>query len=196
MKTGRRFGRLRWVIMSVLSAVVTLTVVLSTAAQPAPPDLSQMRVVAVAPFADEVGMREDLARWAALRLSQLLSRERLQVISFEQVERGVREMGLRLSDLISPTATADLGRRLGADVVVTGRLIRADQERRLIGDSTERMPREAFVTLDLRVMVVATRRTYNVEVAGQAIGFTGLARAADQALQEFIGLLNQLRASR
>lgn len=65
-----------------------------------------------------------------------------------------------------------------------------------MGDSTERMPREAFVTLDLRVMVVATRRTHNVEVAGQAIGFDGLARAADQALQEFIGLLNKLRASR
>lgn len=181
----------RWIISSLVIAVLTSTAGVGAMAQPATIDLSQVKTIAVAPFADEAGMREDLARWAALRLTQLLARDRLQVVPLDQIERTLQEMRLRPSDLISPTATADLGRRVAADAVITGRLLRADRERRLDTSSNERVPPEAFVTLELRVMIVASRRLFYTEVAGYGIILSGLTSATEMALQEFIRQLKR-----
>lgn len=161
-------------------------------AQPAVP-LPHVRVLAVAPFADEVGMRALLARWTATRLAQLLEAKGWQVVPVERAEQRLREMGLDAFRLISPTATAELGRRLGADAVVTGRLLRADVDgqNRLppIGPPGEipEGPPEGYVTLDLRILSVHSRSVLiQREVAGHSFGLFPLQVAAELALRHFL----------
>src|SRR2546427_13077892 len=68
------------------------------AAQPALPDLSQVRLIAVAPFVDEAGLHEDLTRWAATRLAAFLSSRGVHLVPVTQVELALRETGLRPTD--------------------------------------------------------------------------------------------------
>src|SRR2546430_4483252 len=83
----------------------------SAVAQPAPV------VVAVAPFTDEVNLRDDLARWISARLVALLARNGVQVMPATQTESVMREVGLRPPDLVSLAATETLARQLGVDAV-------------------------------------------------------------------------------
>src|SRR3989449_9988712 len=155
----------------------------SAVAQPPPV------VVAVAPFTDEVDLRDDLARFAATRLIALLSRKGVQVVPVAQIETALREVGLRPSDLVSLASNETLARQLGADVVITGRIIRADldHEGTFVPEEPPSGPPEAFVTLRLRLMVVATRRISYADFTGHALrGLFGLARAADRALQLYV----------
>ncbi len=161
-------------------------------AQPVVP-LPQVRVLAVAPFADEVGMSDLLARWAAVRLAQLLAAKGWQVVPVERAEQRLREMGREAFQLISPTATVELGRSLGADAVVTGRLLRADidGQKRMppIGPPGEipEGPPEGYVTLDLRILSVASRSVLlHREVAGHSVGLFPLQVAAELALRQFV----------
>src|SRR2546426_7284555 len=155
----------------------------SAVAQPA------LAVVAVAPFTDEVDLRDDLARFAATRLIALLSRKGVQVVPAAQMETALREVGLRSTDLASLASNETLAHQLGADVVITGRIIRADlqHEGTFVPEEPPSGPPEAFVTLRLRTMVVATRRLTYADVTGRAVGgMFGLAHAADQALQQYV----------
>jgi hypothetical protein len=145
-------------------------------------------VVAVAPFADAVTLRHDLAPWTSVRLIVLLSRKGVPVVPAAQMESALREAGFHPADLVSLSATETLARRLGADIVITGTLIRADLEHEGTFVSVEPPsgPPEALVTLRLRLMVVATRRVSFVDVTGNAVGgFLGLTRAIDRALQDY-----------
>src|SRR2546428_5635144 len=154
----------------------------SAVAQPAPV------VVAVAPFTDEVNLRDDLARWTSARLIALLSRKGVQVIPAAQMESAMRQVGLRPTDLVSLAANETLGRELGAAAVIAGHIIRADLEHEgtFVPEEPPSGPPEVFVTLRLRLMVIATRKLTYADVTGHAVGgLFGLAHAADQALQQY-----------
>ena len=183
----QRLGR--WLRpVTALMAVWALTLSLLTVRQPVGAQTVSV-VVAVAPFADEVNLRDDLARWTSARLIALLSKKGVQVISAAQMVSALREVGLRPSDLVSLASNETLAHQLGADVVITGRIIRADldHEGTFVPEEPPSGPPEAFVTLRLRMMVVATRRVSYADITGHAVGgFFGLAHAADQALQQYV----------
>src|SRR5437667_5148795 len=184
---AQRLGRwLRPVIA--LIAVGALTLSLLTVRQPVGAQ-TVSAVVVVAPFADEVNLRDDLARWTSARLIALLSKKGVQVIPAAQMESALREVGLRPTDLTTLASNETLAHQLGADVVITGRIIRADLEHEgtFIPDESPSGPPEAFVTLRLRLMVVATSRISYADVTGHAVGgLFGLAHAADRALQQYV----------
>jgi hypothetical protein len=154
-------------------------------AAPALPNLERVGMVAVAPFADDVGMREDLAGWATARLTRLLATAGVRVVPFERTNSTLLAMRLQPARLISPTVVADLGNRLGADAIITGRLTRADQERGPQGDP-DKIPAEAAVTFDMHMMIIATRERFSTEMVGNAEGPVGLLRATERALREFV----------
>jgi len=145
-------------------------------------------MVAVAPFADEVGFHEDLAAWASARLALLLSRKGVPVVPFPHVEVALREGRLGPSGLLSLAATDDLAQRVGAEIVVSGRLIHAETEWDGSGASSLRMgPAESTVTLALRTRDVRNRRLYYAEVTGRAVGrHARLIRATESALEDFV----------
>jgi len=167
----------------------------SVAAQPiVPSPLARVRILAVAPVADDVGFHAELARWAALRLAEGLAALGVRVLPVEEAEQVLREMRLRPRDLISPVRSADVGRRLGADAIITGRLLRADVDApRRFPPPPEEIPEgppEAIVTLDLRLLAVEERRVLlQVEVTGYGSGFLALRQAADSALRDFLSRL-------
>ena len=182
---------LRWVALFIV--LLALVPGRAATAQPPPSPLSQVKVVVVAPLADEAGMRAELTRWTAWRLTERIAHLGVRVVPLDQAERALREMGRRPTDLISLTTSADLGRRLGADAVITGRLLRADVDgpRRVPPPvSPEEVPEgppEAIVTLDLRLLAVDSRLVlFQAEVAGHGFGFFALWQAADLALRDFI----------
>ena len=183
----QRLGRWLRPVIAVM-AVGALTLSLLTVRQPVGAQTVSV-VVAVAPFADEVNLRDDLARWTSARLIALLSKKGVQVIPAAQMVSALREVGLRPSDLVSLASNETLAHQLGADVVITGRIIRADldHEGTFVPEEPPSGPPEAFVTLRLRMMVITTRRISYADVTGHAVGgFFGLAHAADQALQQYV----------
>jgi hypothetical protein len=120
----------------------------STQAQVSPAGLPPARMVAVAPIADEVGFHEDLAAWASTRLVLLLSRQGIPVVPLPQVEAALQEARLGPSAPLSLAATDDLAQRVGAEIVVSGRVIDAETE--WDGADTRAMPTgppESTVTL-------------------------------------------------
>jgi hypothetical protein len=155
------------------------------AAEPVFPNLVRVGMVAVPPFVDDVGMREDLAGWAAARLTRLLANAGVQVVPFARTNSTLLAMRLLPARLTSPTVVADLGNRLGANAVVTGRLTRADQERGSRGD-TDWIPSEAAVTFDMQVMIIATKQRFSTELVAHAEGPVALLRATERALREFV----------
>jgi hypothetical protein len=160
----------------------------STQAQASTTGSPATRMVAVTPFADEVGFHEDLAAWASTRLALLLSREGIPVVPFPQVERALREAGFGSSVLLSLAATDDLAQRVGADIVVSGRLVRAETEWDGSDTLAVRMgPGESTVTLALRARDVRSRRLTYAEVTGRAGGGPArLVRATESALEDFV----------
>jgi hypothetical protein len=146
-------------------------------------------MVAVTPFADEVGFHENLAAWASARLVLLLSRGGIPVVPFLQVEAALREARHSSSALLSLAATDDLAQRVGAEIVVSGRLIHAETERDGSDTLPVRMgPAESTVTLAFRTRDVRSRRLTYAEVTGRAAGGPArLVRATESALEDFIG---------
>ncbi|HEX9531846.1 MAG TPA: hypothetical protein VGA58_03605 [bacterium] len=176
---------MRVIQTSVLFTLLLVAGLGAATAEPVFPNLVRVGVVAVAPFADDVGVREGLAGWAAARLSRLLATAGVRVVPFEQTNSALLAMRLLTARLTSPTVVAELGNRLGVDAVVTGRLTRADQERGPRGDS-DGIPSEAAVTFDVHVMIIATKERFSTEMEGHAEGPVGLLRATERALREFV----------
>lgn len=162
---------------------------LSTQAQALPTGSPAGRMVVVAPIADEVGFHEALAAWASTRLALLLSREGIPVVPFPRVEVALREARLDSSALLSLAATDELAQRVGAEIVVSGRLIHAETERDGSDRPGVRMgPAESTVTLALRTRDVRSRRLNYAEVTGRAVGGPArLIRATESALEDFVG---------
>lgn len=192
----------------VVSAVHRLALILSVVLIPALGALSAAApavgaaptVIVVAPLADEVGMQQELVRWAAMRLSVLLSAARFQVVPLDQTERVFRQMGLRPADLIGLSRPVELGARLGAEAVITGRLTRLDLDppgSALVPPVVTRKdvkgPPEAFLVLDLRVLQVPTRRVLLwTEASGQGTGVFRVRIATERALADFLRQLQNL----
>ncbi len=161
----------------------------STQAQVSSVGSPAARLVAVAPIIDEAGVHEDLAVWASTRLVLLLLKQGISVVPFPQVERAVQEARLGSSGLLSLAATDDLAHRVGAEIVVSGRLIDAETERDGSETFAVRMgPAESTVTLAFRTRDVRSRRLNYVEVTGRAGGGPArLVRATESALEDFVG---------
>lgn len=121
-------------------------------------DLSRVRVLAVAPFGDEDPTTRPLAEHGAMRLSILLQGGRFQIIEAARVAAEMDRTGVTAPALISPTQTVTLGARLGADAVLTGRIVQIFQERlRERSNGPGGFHLESRVTVDVRVLEVSTR---------------------------------------
>ncbi len=123
-----------------------------------PRDLSRVRVLVVAPFADNHPLDRALAERGATRLSELLKGGRIQIIEAARVASEMRRLGVSPADLISPTRAVMLGMHLGADAVMTGRVVQITQEiRRERDDSSIGISIEGRVAIDFRILEVGTR---------------------------------------
>ncbi|MGQ0568199.1 MAG: hypothetical protein ACT4P5_01510 [Armatimonadota bacterium] len=122
------------------------------------PDLSRVRVLAIAPFADEVALSRAVADWGAARLSELAARGSFQVVSSARVAEEMKRLGIGSRDLISPTQTVTLGRQVGADAVLTGRVthVLTERDASTMGDRPFG-PLMSRVDVDVRVLEVSTR---------------------------------------
>jgi hypothetical protein len=132
-------------------------VVPSVAAQR--PDLTRVQVLAVAPFDDEVYV-PDLVKWGPARLSELIGRGSFRVIPSSAVADAMKRLGLGPRDLTSPSRTIDLGKTVGADAVLTGRITYALRERGDGRDSTSMLfggSGESRVDVAIRILEVSTR---------------------------------------
>ncbi len=121
-------------------------------------DFSRVRVLAIAPFADDNPLSRPLAEHGAARLSELLKGGRFQIIESARVAGEMTRLSVTPPDLISPTRTVALGTQLGADAVLTGRVVQIFQEfRRERSESSFSVSIEGRVIIDVRVLEVGTR---------------------------------------
>lgn len=122
-------------------------------------DLSRVRILAVAPFADYDPTTRPLAERGAVRLSNLLRGGPFQIIEAQRVATEMERAGVRPPDLISPSRTVELGMRLGADAVLTGRVVQIYQEleRERSDNGGGSFSLESRVAIDVRILEVGTR---------------------------------------
>jgi hypothetical protein len=141
------------------------------------PELSRVRVLAVAPFLNDDPLTRPLTDAAADQLAQLLRRAPFQIVGPRAAAAAMTDGGMTPQDLISPSRSIALARRLGADAVLTGRVIEVEQGRsgrlrRGEGDF------EAKARIDFRVLDVATR----LKLFEEEVGCAGMPLAV-QALE-------------
>jgi hypothetical protein len=140
--------------LALLCALPMALAVWPAAAQPG--DASAVRVLAVAPFADDNPLNRPIASLGSARLSELLRGGRLQIVDAARVAAELRRQGLTPGDLVSPSRTIAVGVALGADAVLTGRIVEATQEP-VSGMSGEDFSApEGRVTVDVRILDVRT----------------------------------------
>jgi hypothetical protein len=121
-------------------------------------DPSRVRVLAIAPFADEVALSRQIADYGAIRLSELVAASGYQVIPASRVAAEMRRLGIGPRELISPTKTWTLGQALGADAMVTGRVIHMLPDREDIGQDGGGIGYAVVrVDVDIRVLDVHSR---------------------------------------
>ena len=177
----RRIGALG--LAFVWGAVWLVALAGALSAQPAGP-------IAVLPFADEVGMRADLARFAALRLAQRLAQQGYPVVPLGDVERVVREAGLSPADLKTIAGASEAARRAGARLFITGSLIRADLDPArvpLMPDDIPEGPPAATVVLVVHLGSAVTRGLpVRTEVHGYTQGVLPLRGAAELAIADYV----------
>ncbi|MDQ7859695.1 MAG: hypothetical protein QN174_08235 [Armatimonadota bacterium] len=143
-----------------LTAALALAAALlpgGVAAGPARADLARVRVIAVAPFADDAAFSRDVAAYGARRLSELVARAAFQVIPPARVAEEMRRQGTTARELISPTRTVALGQALGADAVITGRVTFLMVEREREDPAPGFGHISARVDVDIRLLDVTTR---------------------------------------
>jgi hypothetical protein len=144
------------VAVIVCAALLTVLTALPTVAQPR--DVSGVRVLAIAPFSDDNPLNRRIAIFGAMRLSELLKGGRLQIVDAGRVAAELQRQGLAPTDLISPSKTIAVGIAVGADAVLTGRILEVLQEPAagLSGDDFGTSI-EGRVTVDVRILDVKTR---------------------------------------
>lgn len=129
-------------------------------------DLSRVQVLAVAAFADDNPLTRSLAEAAAIRLSDLLRGGRFRVIEAARVADAAKRLGVTPRELISPSQAVSLGAELGADAILTGRVIAITRDRGLPLTAAE-----VRATVDVRVLAVATRtKLFEEEVTCSVFG--------------------------
>jgi hypothetical protein len=122
-------------------------------------DPSRVRVLAIAPFADDASLSRPVADYGARRLGELLGGRGYQVIPASRVASEMGRLGIGPRELISPTKTWTIGQALGADAVVTGRVVHFFEERDDAGDDGGRSFGFAVtrVDVDIRVLDINSR---------------------------------------
>jgi hypothetical protein len=153
------------------------------------PNLSSVRVLAIAPFADDVYVPV-LARWGAGRLADLLGRAPFRVVSAPDVANAMRRLGLAPRDLTSPSRTVELGRAVGADAVLTTRVTHALREREGGHENDNRLfdGTGSRVDMGFRVLDVNTRtKLFEEEFTCQLSGI--LERAMECVLRDAVSHL-------
>ncbi len=121
-------------------------------------DLSRVRTLAVAPFADDDPTTRPLADRGAARLSELLRGGRFQIIDSARVAVEMGRAGMTAPSLVSPTQTILLGMRLGADAVLTGRIVQITQDSATDpADEGGSLSIEGRAAIDVRVLEVGSR---------------------------------------
>jgi hypothetical protein len=145
-----------WMLLAVLVAAA-----LGCAPAGAQPKLTlaDVRVVAIAPFSDEVALSEGVARYGGARLSELLRDQPFLVVPAGRAAEELQRLGMTPSELLSPTKTWMLGQALVADAVVTGRVVHLMQDREGAG---HRFPGLVVTRLDVDVRVLDVRRRINL----------------------------------
>jgi len=126
-----------------------------TAAQPR--DVSGVRVLAVAPFYDDNPLNRRIANFGSARLSELLRGGRLQIVDAARVAAELQRQGLAPTDLISPSKTIAVGIAVGADAVLTARILEVLQEPVSGMGGDDFAAPEGRVTVDVRILDVKTR---------------------------------------
>ncbi|MDR7486488.1 MAG: hypothetical protein QN187_14310 [Armatimonadota bacterium] len=122
-------------------------------------DLSRIRILAIAPFYDEV-YAPDLAALGGVRLSELATRGPIRIVPPADVATEMKRLGIAPAALVSPTSTVAVGRAVGADAVLTGRITLAIRERdRDRDDQSLGGGIYSRVDASIRVLEVATRLT-------------------------------------
>ena len=119
-------------------------------------DTSGVRVLAIAPFSDENPLNRRIASFGAARLSELLKGGRLQIVEAARVAAELQRQGLTPTDLISPSKTIAVGIAVGADAVLTGRILEVMQEPVSGMGGDDFAAPEGRVTIDVRILDVKT----------------------------------------
>lgn len=123
-----------------------------------PLDPLRVRVLAVAPFSDEASLSWALAEWGSERLSEMLSRGPFRIIGSRLAADEAKRLGIPPAGLISPTRTVELGRRLGADAVLTAGVTQLLQEVERDRSGPGSIPSlYSLVVLRVRVLEVSSR---------------------------------------
>ncbi|MGQ0549122.1 MAG: hypothetical protein ACT4PY_05590 [Armatimonadota bacterium] len=145
----------------ILPLVAALSISIASAGRPAGAqgrDLSRIRVLAVAPFADDDPTTRPLADHGVRRLTDLLRGGRFQIVDSARVAVEMSRGSQTAASLISPTQAVLLGMRVGADAILTGRVVQ------IIQDSASDPPAEGGslsiegrAAIDVRVLEVRTR---------------------------------------
>lgn len=150
------------------SSTLALVVVLAISAgwgtgavaQTGRPDLSNVRVLAIAPFDDEAYVPRDILGAGPVRLRELIRRTPYRVVPVDDVAAAMKRLGIVPRDLIGLTRTVEVGTVVGADAVLTGRITYAEWEGGrprapvvgpVFGPGTSR------IDMDVRVLEVTTR---------------------------------------
>ncbi len=163
----------RWRFVAMLTGIVVGLISGAVPAAAQAPSLSGVRVLAVAPFADDNPETRPVAEQSSARLGELLKRGRVRIIEPARVSEEMKRLGIAPSDLLSPTRAIALGMSLGADAVLTGRVVQIVRDRGM----SPGFAAEARVTVDLRVLDVASRvRLFQQELT--CSDFSGSLRGA------------------
>lgn len=142
---------------ALILCVVLLAVFAALPAAAQPRDTSGVRVLAIAPFSDENPLNRRIASFGSARLSDLLKGGRLQIIDTARVAAELQRQGLVPIDLISPSKTIAVGIAVGADAVLTGRILEVYQEPATGLSGDDFASGEGRVTVDVRILDVKTR---------------------------------------
>jgi hypothetical protein len=129
-------------------------------AGPAQQSLSGIQILAIAPFDDQPSLTRALADYGTSRLFDLMRRGPFQVLDPAQVAAAMNRLRMTRADLVSPSRTIELGRAVGADAILTGRLTlyQADvRPRFLLPDPFGINTIQARVDVDIRILQVDTR---------------------------------------
>ncbi len=163
-----------------------------------------LRVIVLVDFVDESteGWMVGAGQIAVPSIAQALARvSQLRVIAGDAVRDVLRQRGWRPADLISPLRSAEVGRVLGAEWVVTGRWVTAEVTGlpdEPPGTAMAPVTREglARAAVEVRVLDVASRRVLWQEVVrAQAFGPPSrmlLLEAAEAALRQVATILARL----
>lgn len=179
-KTRRRRALSGAISIGIMIGLISGTV--PVAAQT--PSLSGIRVLAVAPFADDNPDTRQVAEHGSASLGEILKRGRFRVIQPARVGEEMKRLSIAPSDLVSPTRAITLGASLGADAVLTGRAVQITRDKGFAPG----FGAEARITIDVRVLDVASRlRLFQQEVT--CSDFSGSLRGAAECFARDTALL-------